>query len=67
MSEAVLANEVHLLRLVGDRREVGGLGDHPRLHRQQVAEDARQRHDDVDPRAAEVGERDQLGAAQRRP
>ena len=53
-----------LERLVGAGREPRGLGDHPGLERQQVAEDARQRDDHVDPRAAEFGERDQLGARQ---
>jgi hypothetical protein len=47
------ADEVLLQRFVGGWRQPGGLGQHPGLQRQQVAEDARQRHHHVDARAAE--------------
>ena len=39
-----------------------GLGQHPGLQRQQIAEDARQRHHHIDPRAAQLFQRDQIRA-----
>ncbi len=41
-----------------------GLGQHPGLQRQQVAEDAREGHHHVDPRPAKLGQRDQVGTRQ---
>ena len=59
VGERVLAHEVLLDRLVGGGGEERGLREQLDLQRQQIAEDARQRDDHVDARAAELGERDQ--------
>jgi Mn-dependent DtxR family transcriptional regulator len=61
----VLADEVHLQRLVGAGGQEGGLGQQLDLQRQQVAEDAGQRDHDVDARAAERLERNQLRPGER--
>ena len=52
--ESVRPDEVLLARFVRARREQGGLGEQLGLHRQQVAEDARQHHNDIDPRPSEL-------------
>ena len=64
MRQAVLADEILFGGLVGHRRQIGGFGDHPRLQRQQVAEDARQGDHHVDPRPPQFRQRDQLRAGQ---
>ena len=60
--QRVLADEVHLKRLVGLRRKQGGFGDQLGLQRQQVAENPGEGDDNVDARAAECLQRDQLCA-----
>ena len=64
MRERVDAHEVQLCRFIGDRGEEGGFGNHARLQRKQVTEDARQRDDDIDTRTTEFGKRDQLSTRQ---
>ncbi len=60
----MLADEVHLVRFVRARGEVTGLRQQADLQRQKVAEDAGDGHDDVDPRAAELFERDEARASE---
>jgi hypothetical protein len=60
----MLADEVLFQRLVGAGGQEGGLGQQLDLQRQQVAEDARQRDHHVHPRAAQLGQRHQLGTGQ---
>ena len=62
--ERVLAHEVDIHRLVRTRRQIAGLGDELRLHRQQVAENARERYHDIDPGTSERLERHELGAGE---
>ena len=61
MHQAVGADMVHARWFVGAGGEEGGIGNHPRLQREQIAEDARQRDDDVDARAAKLAQGDQFG------
>jgi hypothetical protein len=62
--QRVLADEVLLERLVGAGGQEGGFGQQLDLQRQQVAEDAREGDDHVDARAAQLGQRHQVGAGQ---
>ena len=58
------ADEVQRLGLVGGGGVEGGFGEHPGLQRQEVAEDAGEGHHHVDARAAEFGQRHQVGAGE---
>ena len=62
--ERVLADVVLVERLVGAGGEERGLREQAGLQGQQIAEDARERDQDVDARTPELLERHQLGAAQ---
>ncbi len=57
----MLADEIRFERLVGAARKPCRFGEHAGLERQEIAENARERCDDVDPRTAELFERDQFG------
>ncbi len=63
IGKRVLTDEVHLDRLVRRRGQIARLGQHARLDRQKIAEDARQRHDRIDARTLQLLERDQHGTA----
>ena len=62
--QRVGADEVVREGLVGGGGAEGGFGEELGLQRQQVAEDAREGHHHVDARAAEDGERHEVGAGQ---
>ena len=64
VGQGVLAHEVELQRLLGAGRQPGGLRQHARLQGQQVAEDAGQGHDHVDPGPAQLLQGDEGGAGQ---
>ena len=57
-------DEVLRQRFIGGRGLERGLGQHPRLQRQKITEDAGKRHHHVDARAAKFGQRDQVGPRQ---
>ncbi len=60
----MLAHKIHFRGFVGAGGGKRGLGEQLDLQRHQVAEDARQSHNDVDPRPTQLLQRDQLGAGQ---
>ena len=64
VGQCVLPDEVAVKRLVRAGREITSLGEKLDLQRQQVAEDAGERDDHVDPRPAELVERHQLCAGE---
>ena len=59
VGQRVLADPVHLQRLVGGGGHVGGVGQQLDLQRQQVAKDARERDDHVDAWAPQFFQRNQ--------